>query len=483
MPEQIPTLEQVNKALAEREYYDFVLQAWPILEPTTPLEDNWHIKYLCDILQYEIERIAAGQPKTKDIIINIPPRSLKSTITTIMLNAWAWARWPHLKFIGASYGADLAVGLGTKCRRLIESNWYQRQWGNEVKFAEDQNQKARYENTAGGMRKSVGVGGALTGDGGDVILIDDPLNPLEANSQAARENCINWFRETAYSRLNDQIRGLRVVIMQRLHEEDLTGYILRNQPDKWWHICLPATDEYTINPPEVKANYKGGLFFPGRFSKQILDDAKLGLGSYGYAGQMGQNPVPAGGGIFKREWFKYYQGTPPKVQGYVWSWDTAGKTGEENDYSVGQLWAKCDNGYYLVKQVHERMEYPEMKRCIVNEFNARPSAVLLIEDKTSGQSVIQDLKRTTDLPILPIMPIKDKVARAHLASPIVESGRVYLPEGQRWVADYISELCTFPKGVHDDQVDATTQYLNWIGTRTPLVNAIRTGGRTETSDI
>lgn len=483
MPIPIPTLREVNRAIAEREYYDFLLQAWPILEPTTPLEDNWHIKYLCDILQYEIERIAAGQPKDKDIIINIPPRSLKSTITTVLLNAWAWARWPHLKFISASYGGDLAVELSTKTRRLLENEWYKSNWGHLVKFTDDQNQKARYENTAGGVRKSVGVGSGVTGSGADVIAIDDPLNPLDANSQAARDEHITWFKETMYSRLNDQTRGLRVVIMQRLHEDDLTGWLLRNQPDKWRHIRLPATDEYHISPPELKAKYKGGLFFPARFSKPILADAKLTMGGYGYSGQMGQSPTPAGGGIFKREWFKYFTGLPAKIQQYTWSWDTAGKTGEENDYTVGQLWARCDNGHYLLKQVHERMEYPDMKRCMVNEFNARPGSVMLIEDKTSGQSVIQDLKRSTDLPILPIMPIKDKVARAHLASPIVESGRIYLPEGQRWVADYITELSHFPKGVHDDQVDATTQYINWISTRTPLATGIRAGGKVLTSDI
>lgn len=487
--QQIPTLAQVNKAIAEAEYYDFLLQAWPVVEPTTPLENNWHIKYLCDILQYEIERIAKGQPKDKDIIINIPPRSLKSTITTVMLNAWAWARWPHLKFIGASYGGDLAVELSTKTRRLLESDWYRRNWGDMVKFADDQNQKARYENTAGGVRKSVGVGSGLTGSGADCILIDDPLSPLDANSQAARDEHITWFKETAYSRLNDQTRGLRVVIMQRLHEEDLTGWLLRNQPDKWRHICLPATDEYPIAPEEVRANYKDGLFFPSRFSRPVLTDAKTTMGIYGYSGQMGQSPVPAGGGIFKRDWFKRYRELPGKIHGYIWSWDTAGKTGEENDYSVGGLWALHDTGYYLVKVIRQRLEYPDLRRAVEDEFNAHRTNAVLVEDKSSGQAVLQDLKRSTDLPIIGRMTkgdkhaTQDKVTRAHLASPTVEAGKVHIPEAAPWVADYISELTMFPNGAHDDQVDMTTQFINWITNRVPLVNSIRAGGKTQTADI
>lgn len=456
---QIPTLYQINKELAEREYYDFFLQAWPILEPTTPLDNNWHIKYLCDTLQLEIERIARGEKKTTDIIINIPPRSLKSTIVTIFLNAWAWSRWPHLKFIATSYGGDLAVELAAKTRRVIDSDWYRRNWLKTVRFSDDQNTKSRFENTAGGVRKSVGVGGALTGSGADCLIFDDPLNPQEAHSEAERNNCLTWFKETAYSRLNNQEVGLRIVIMQRLHEEDLTGYILANQPGKWRLFCLPASDEYHISPPELKAHYQDGLFFPTRFSRLVLEAAKQTLATYGYAGQMGQSPAPDGGGVIKLDWLKFYKTAPDIIQTF-WSWDCAVKKGESNDFSVGvKLGEGEDHKYYVLDLLRGKWEYPELKRLIQVHGEQSGISGVLIEDKSSGQQLIQDLRRNTGLNILAFESDRDKIMRATLASPVMESGRLCIPENAPWLPDFMAELAYFPNGKHDDQVDALTQIL------------------------
>lgn len=454
----IPSLEQINKELAEWEYSEFFRQAWPILEPTTPLIDNWHIKYICDELQLEIERIAKGEKKTTDIIINVPPRSLKSSLVTILLNAWTWARWPHLKFIATSYGGDLAVELAMKTRRVIESDWYKSNWPG-MKLTDDQNTKSMFENTKGGIRKSVGVGAGVTGSGADVICIDDPLNPQEAHSEADRKNCLTWFKETLYSRLNNQDVGLRVVVMQRLHQEDLTGWIMDNQPGLWRLICLPATDEYHIHPPGLKSHYKDGLFFPARFSMPVLDDAKKTLGSYGFAGQMGQSPAPDGGGIIKLSWFKYYNTAPQIVQSF-WSWDCAVKKGEENDYSVGlKLGEGEDHKLYVLDLLRGKWEYPELKRMIQVHGEQPGISGVLIEDKSSGQQVIQDLRRNTGLNIMAFESDRDKIMRTQLASPVMESGRVYLPEQALWLADFITELSYFPNGKHDDQVDALTQIL------------------------
>lgn len=482
--EDLPPLAVIEKELQERDYYEFFKAAWIILEPVTPLQDNWHIKYLCDTLQSEVERIARGEKKTQDIVINIPPRSLKSSIVTITLNAWAWIRFPNLRFIATSYGSDLAIELATKTRRIIDSEWYQKNWGHKYKLTIDQNTKGMFENTKSGFRKSVGVGGGVTGSGADILLIDDPLNPEEAHSQAAIKTCLRWFKETLYSRLNNQEVGLRIVVMQRLHESDITGWILKEQKDLWKHICLPVNDSFKISPESLKDFYSSGLFFPSRFNEDIIKKARSMLGSYGFSGQMGQHPTPEGGGIIKREWWKYYKMPPAKFQRKYWSWDTANKTGEENDYSVGQLWGVTKDGYYLLKLVRARLEYPDLKRTTVQHYNAEPTVGVLVEDKSSGQSVIQDLRRDTILPIISIEPIKDKVTRAHMASPVVESGRCYLPEDAPWLADFIDELSIFPLGAHDDQVDCATQFINYISSRPILTSdSFRTGQKMETSGI
>ncbi|MCK5358319.1 MAG: phage terminase large subunit [Elusimicrobiales bacterium] len=482
----IPSLEQIKKTQAERSYFEFFKQAWEIAEPDTPLQLNFHLKYICEILEKEVRRIIAGKPKTKDIIINIPPRSLKSSMVTIFLNAWAWTISPSLKFITPSYGADLATDLSVKTRRIIESQWYQDNWGDKVKLCTDQNVKSHFENTLGGIRKSVGVGGAVTGSGADIIPIDDPLNPLDANSEAKRKECITWFRETISSRLNDKKVGVRILIMQRLHEEDLTGWILANQKNKWVHICLPVNDDFNISPKELESEYKNGLFFPDRFTKEIIESDKEEYGSYGFAGQMGQNPVPAGGGIFQREWFNYYDEPPPKMRRSFWSWDTAAKDKEKNDYVVGQYWGIFDKGYYLLNVVRLKMLYPETKRTIEINFNSRPSNAVLLEDKSTGEALIPDLKNSTALPIIGVIPIKDKVTRAHMASPTVEAGKIYIPKNAKWTADYIAEMTTFPFSKNDDQVDATTQFINYIAPKKnlkSLLGSFKGGGKMEADNI
>ena len=452
------SINNIRKSVQERSYYRFFLAAWPVLEPTTPLQNNWHIKYLCDILQAEVERIAAGQPKTLDIIINIPPRSLKSSIVTTALNAWAWARFPQLRFIAASYASDLAIELATKTRRLIDSPWYQMNWGNSFRLTDDQNTKGMFENTKSGFRKSVGVGSSVTGSGADIICIDDAQNPEEAHSETERVNCIRWFKETAYSRLNNQATGLRVLVMQRLHQEDLTGWILENQPKLWRRISLPVSNEFSIYPPELAEHYKDGFFFPDRFTTQIIEQAKGTLGSYGYAGQMGQHPTPIGGGLIKSSWFKYYD-MAPNLKSAWWSWDCAVKTGQHNDFSVGIKIGESDNGYYIIDIMRGKWEYPELKRIIQSTGAGADVTGIIIEDKSSGQQVIQDLKRDTNLNILAFESDKDKIMRAQLVSPTIESGRVYIQNKAAWLPDFITEISLFPNGKHDDQVDALTQAL------------------------
>ena len=252
----------LNKKLCEMSFYEFFKQAWHVVEPSVPLSTNWHHEYICDLLQKECERIIAQKPKTKDIIINVPFRSTKSLIVTVMFPVWAWIKSPKLRFITSSYSATLSIELATKSRDIIFSDWFKRRWGDVFHIKKDQNLKERYENNHIGMRRATSVGGTVTGQGGDFLIVDDPLSPQMANSARINYN----------------------------------------------HVCIPATNESekNIKPPLLKKYYdkETGLFWTDRFNKKVLDDYKSALGSYGYAGQLMQTPTPLDSGMIHKDWFK-----------------------------------------------------------------------------------------------------------------------------------------------------------------------------------
>jgi len=216
----------LEKKLCELSFYEFFKQAWHVVEPSIELSTNWHHKYLCDILQKEAERIIANKPKTKDIVINIPFRSTKSLLVTVMFPVWAWIKNPKFRFITASYSAELSIEHATRSRDVINSEWFKDRWGEVFHIKKDQNLKARYENNFLGVRRATSVGGTVTGQGGDFLLVDDPVSPQHAASEVERENANEWYRTTFYSRLNNPLTGIRIVIMQRIHDNDLSGFLL-----------------------------------------------------------------------------------------------------------------------------------------------------------------------------------------------------------------------------------------------------------------
>lgn len=449
---------ELAKINLKSNYYKFFIHAWKILEPTTPLDDNWHIKYLCDLLQAEAERIAAGQPKQKDIIINIPPRSLKSSIFSIMLNAWVWTRFPQMKFITGSYNGNLANEFAVKTRRLIESEWYQERFGNVFHMAADQNMKSLFENNKTGLRKSVGAGGGVTGSGGDFIILDDPQDPLMAHSEVERKNCIDWYDQVIYSRLNDQNVGVRIIVMQRLHEDDLCGYLLYKASDKYNYICLPGEDSFPINPPDLKHYYIDGLFFSKRFSKSILTGYKETLFS-NYAGQIGQQPSPLEGDIIKTDKFRYYDTLPCEMHEWdeiIDSWDLTFKGKATSDWVVGTTWARKGSNKYMLGLIRGKFDIMQTLAAIRSNRLTWPHLrATLIEDKANGPAVISMLGDEIS-GIIAYNPDRDKVSRAYAVSPQIEAGNVWLPKGASWLNDFLNECKLFPRGKHDDQVDSFT---------------------------
>lgn len=405
----------------------------------------------------------------KRLIINIPPRSLKSISVSVALPAYLLAHNPSEQIVVASYADKLALKHSVDTRLILNQPWYKTLYP-DVVLAADQNEKGKFQTTARGHRIATSVGGSVIGEGGNFLIVDDPLNPMQALSDSMRTNANTWFDQSFSTRLNNKKTGVIVVVMQRLHEDDLTGHLLAK--GGWEHLCLPSiAEKKTI--VEIgnfrKVREEGELLHPEREGKKELDAIRRELGEYGFAGQMQQRPVPLGGGMLKVSWFKRYREKPEGFIRIVQSWDTAMKAGDHNDPSCCTTWGVTETGYYLMDVYCERLEYPALKRAAASLYEKWLPDAVLIEDKASGQSLIQDLRNETRLPVLAVNPIGDKITRASSSSALIESGRCYLPESAPWLAGFESELMHFPNGTHDDQVDSTSQFLNWI-------NKQQTGG-------
>ena len=462
----LPTLEQIDAELAKRSLSEFIRQAWHVVEPGQPYCHGWHI----DAMAEHLEAVTSGQ--ITRLLINVPPGMMKSLEVGVFWPSWEWGakQLPHYRYIGASHSQSLAIRDNLKMRRLITSDWYQSRYGKSVTLMGDQNAKIKFENTATGFREAVAAG-SITGSRGDRVLIDDPLSVEDAHSEVILKTREEWFLEAVPTRLNNPISSAIVVVMQRLDERDTSGLILAKELG-YDHLMLPMEFEphrkckTSIGFTDPRTE-EGELLFPLRFPREVVERDKKVMGIYAAAGQFQQRPAPADGGIIKLEWFtdKYYTDLPP-IEYYVQSWDTAFKTGKENDYSVCTVWAIAKAGIYLVDRYKAKIEFPELKRMLITLANQHPSHSILVEDKASGQSLIQEMQRDTRLPIRPIKIDTDKLSRVHAVTTTLQYN-VYLPANAPWLRDYIDNLLVFPNGAHDDDVDSTSQALNFIVTHRP----------------
>ncbi len=456
------TDQQILQALRQsyiNSFHKFVKHSFEVVNPGEQFSDNWHVQYLCDVLQQSITNVADRRKKQHDIVINVPPRSLKSFIVSIALPAWAWLYKPSMKFISSSYSLTLSTEHSTTCRRLVESEWYKRMSG--IKLSQDQNQKTQFANTKQGNRLAVSTGGTVTGRGGNVIIIDDPANPEQAMSDVERTRANRYFDETLSTRLNDPRTGIYIIIMQRLHEEDLTGWVLSKEGarDRWRHIVIPAELNDAVRPLELRAMYDDG-FFPSRFTPEFLSRMRVALGSYGYAGQYLQVPSPLGGGIIKSDWFGIVDMAPDGVVNFVI--DPAYTKNEKNDPSALMAYVMDKNQMYILSVVSKHMEMPELMRYIkqfaaANGYSNR--SMIYVEPKASGLSLVQVMRKETGLNVKEDKaPTRDKVSRVNDCTAFIESARCHLVRGS-WNEPFLYECSTFPNGKHDDMVDCLTMAI------------------------
>lgn len=490
---RLPDTKTLRRELIRREaeelrkdFKAFVREAWPIVEPGVEFHDGMHIDALCSHLQACYER------KILKLLINVPPRTGKSTIVSVLFPAWVWANDPTEKFLTGSYALQLATRDAVRMRRVVESDWYRSRWG-DVELADDQNQKTSFENTKTGTRQVVAVGSATTGLGGSMLICDDPHNVQQAESAIVREAALTWFREAWSTRANTPTT-VRIVVMQRVHQADVAGYIIGE--GGWTVLKLPMRYEDGEKAPTPigwtdPRTVDGELLWPDRYGEAEIAALEKTLGSAATASQLQQRPAPRGGGVFKKEWYKFWYderlGVPEPVttqtadgeyvkcaqkpkpniddQSLLASWDLAFKGGENNDYVVGQVWGRGVKGdranHYLLDQERGRFDFPATIEAMYRLVDRNPGVgTIVVEEKANGAAAIATLKN--DVPgIVAVDPEGGKESRASGAAPLFEAGNVWLPHPEQfpWVVGYMDEMGLFPRGSHDDQVDATTQAL------------------------
>lgn len=419
-----------------------------------PMLENWHQKAICEAL----ERIVLGH--TKRLIINVPPRSGKTELAVKSFIAWSLGTFRDSEFIHASYSKRLATANTYDVRAMMQHEAYAAIFP-DVLLQDDSKAKDEFRTVDGGIVYATGADGTITGYGaskmrakfGGAIVIDDPHKAGEATSPIMRQSVIDWYQNTIQSRLNKP-DGPIIVIMQRLHEEDLSGWLLGGGSGEMWeHLVIPARDG------------EGRSFWPEQFPDDMLDRLETSS-PYVYAGQYMQRPAPLGGGIFKDEWWRMLDVPPPLKFRCIYA-DTAQKTKEQNDYSVFQCWGQTIDGQIvLLDMVRGKWEAPEletMARAFWQKHSAVPNAGPLrafkVEDKVSGTGLIQKLRRE-GIPILPITRNIDKVTRAMDAAPYVQSGNVIIMSNLAHLLDFLSEASVFPNGAHDDMIDAAMSAIS-----------------------
>lgn len=451
---------RVLDALLRQDLHSFLRKVFQSLNPGESFLPNWHLKALC----WHLELVRLGH--IRRLRIEVPPRSLKSVSASVAFPAFLLGRDPTRKIITASYSADLAAKHAADCRTVMLAPWYQRLFPH-TRISPAKNQESNYETTARGYRYATSIGGTLTGRGGDLLIIDDPLKPEDAMSEARREAANGWYSRTALSRLNNKAQNAIILVQQRLHIDDLAGYV--DQIDDWTVLRLPAiaeTDEsIPIGAEQVHVRLAGELLHPDREPLHVLESLQRALGSATFSAQYQQRPVPADGEVVRWAWFQRFVEPPPSVQMTIYqSWDTASKPDEHHDFSVCTTWGAVADRLYLLDVDRARRDFPSLKRRVVELARHWKPRSIIIEDKGSGTSLIQQLRTEHNGIPYPtaFMPKEDKITRLHAASARIEAGHVWLPEGAAWMGDLQTELAAFPQGRHDDQVDSISQFLAWF---------------------
>lgn len=453
---------------ASGDLYDYIKRAWAAIEPSTVFKPNWHIEAMCE----HLEAVTRGE--IRDLVINVPPGFMKSLTTCVFWPTWMWAKDPSLKLVFASYSNEFSVRDATKALALVQSDFYRASVpgfslkGTRPKITDQRTMED-------GFRVSLGVGGSLSGRRADIIVVDDPLKLDEANSEAARRAVIDWWNLTAGTR--GGVRGLRrVVIMQRLHEADLAGVFLEQGAE---HLVIPMEwggtrrrstwAGWSGDPRTEPGELAWPEFQPADATRgtsaveetvAFVAKQKVALGSALYSAAYSQDPEPASGLVWKREWFKRFEREPSTFSMLSTSWDMTFKGHDQNDYVVGLVIGRVQGDYYVLHEERGHWDFTETLAAVRRVAAMYPTAgAHYVEDTANGPAIISSLRKEIS-GIIAVKPDGDKVSRAHAVAPMLEAGNVHLPAAREWAEDFIAECTKFPNGKNDDRVDALSQGLN-----------------------
>lgn len=457
---------RLRDALLRQRLSAFIERCFAEIDGSTPYRHNWHI----DALAHHLTEVKEG--RIRRLLITLPPRSLKSISASIAFPAWLLGHDPSKRIICVSYGQELAVAHSNSFRKIIKADWYRHLFPH-TRVDPRKDTELECHTMASGYRMTTTIGGALTGRGGSIVIIDDPMKAADANSEAERRRVKTWFDQTLLTRLDDKTTGAIIIVMQRLHVDDLAGHVLDHEG--FVHLNLPAIAPelafILTDPVRFKRREPGDILDPHREPLSVLEDLMRRMGSATFSAQYLQDPVPPTGNMVDWDWFQVRQGDDRPAAArrtgremIVQSWDTATKANELSDYSA------CVTARVLGKEVdilnvyRGRLDYPALRKKIIGDRNRWDADTVLIEDKGSGSSLIADLKgqgfRTVG-----ITPDGDKIVRMSACSAMIEQGSVSIPNEATWIDDFRQELLAFPQSRHDDQVDALSQLLNWVRTR------------------
>jgi predicted phage terminase large subunit-like protein len=480
----VPTLNQVKAEMAKRDLAAFSKEAWKVVEPHTPMLWNWHLDLICEYL------MLAKLRHIRRLIINVPPQTTKSRTATIFFPAWCWVTEPQLRFMCVSYSGG-SNGLSTQHsaerRELLESRWYQSWFPGSVQFSRDQNQKTEYKNVKRGRMVATSTNGTATGKSSDFIILDDLINPKQADSDSERKSAIAFVDKTLRSRLSNQIIGVIIIVEQRTHDEDTSGHAKKLEPGVWTEVSLPmeATEHEQWTFPitgRVVERRPGELLWPERFPAFVCKSLRIGVGTHGYESQYQQQPSPPGGTIIKEDWIRYWTKDPRKtnplvcnppmrlmpeqLEEVIGSWDMSFKNETESSRVSGQVWGKAGARRILLGRRYGLWDFVQTQREVRGMKQDWPIiSAMIVEDKANGPAIIASLKDEVQ-GLIPWPPkghaMDSKEARMFAVSPQFEAGNVELPdpdmEGYAWVREYVVNLKRFPNKPNDDG-DATSQAL------------------------
>ncbi|MBC2667471.1 phage terminase large subunit [Novosphingobium flavum] len=464
---------QMFAGLLRLHFLSFVAKCIETVDPAATYVENWHIL----VLAAKLELVQRGV--IRRLMINLPPRSLKTHIVSVAFCAWLLGHDPTKRIICVTYSNDVAKTQAKLFNKIMRCDWFQAAFP-ECR-PERTNKLMDWYTTSGGNRLATSIQGSILSRGADIIILDDPNKGQEIHSKVSREKVKAVYDQVISTRLNEPKKGAIVCVMQRLHPDDLAGHLLGLEP--WDEVVMPsiATEHevWDLGNGEAKVREPGELLQEFHVGQAELDLKRQSMGLLAFEAQYQQHPVPSEGGVVKRRWLQFYDLPPDPIEFTLVSWDTASTLSENADWSVGTVWGVSKGQFWLLDVVRGRMETPDLRRTIEETHRRHRADLTIVEDDGIGRAIVQDLRRTSGIctPIA-IKPMYEKLARMEARAVMFEVGQVHVPRAAVWLGTYLEELLGFPNTVKDDQVDSTSQALDYLQRRfSETLRARPEGGR------